>query len=105
LSYSWPGNVRELRNTIERGCILCPSGKIDAVHLMVPDVSTATVAGVPMENIEALPPMPLAKAERLIIEAAMRRAGGNKNQAAKVLGIHRTTLYKKLEEYNISEKS
>ena len=45
--------------------------------------------------------MTLARAEKLVIEAAMRDAKGNKNQAAKTLGIHRTTLYKKLEEYEI----
>ncbi len=103
MSYSWPGNVRELRNTIERGSILSPSSVVDAIHLMVPDVGTATVAGVPMSDVEALPAMPLAKAERLVIEAAMREANSNKNQAAKTLGIHRTTLYKKLEEYGIED--
>ena len=54
-----------------------------------------------MVNMDFLPAMPLAKAERLVIEAAMRDAKGNKNYAAKTLGIHRTTLYKKLEEYGI----
>ncbi len=102
-SYSWPGNVRELRNTIERGSILSPSPQIDAIHLMVPDVGRATVAGVPMVSVDALPPMPLAKAQRLVIEAAMREADGNKNAAAKILGIHRTTLYKKLDELDIDE--
>jgi two-component system response regulator AtoC len=100
-SYSWPGNVRELRNTIERGSILSPNPQIDAIHLMVPDVGRATVAGVPMVSLDALPPMPLAKAEKLVIEAAMREVGGNKNAAAKILGIHRTTLYKKLDELEI----
>ena len=46
-------------------------------------------------------PMPLARAQKLVIEAAMRAAEGNKNAAAKILGIHRTTLYKKLEELEI----
>ena len=45
--------------------------------------------------------MPLARAQKLVIEAAMRSAEGNKNAAAKILGIHRTTLYKKLEELEI----
>jgi len=45
--------------------------------------------------------MPLAEAEKLVIQAAMREAEGNKNKAAAILGLHRTTLYKKLEEYGI----
>jgi len=102
-SYSWPGNVRELRNTIERGSILSQTTQVDAIHLMVPDVGRATVAGVPMISVDVLPPMPLAKAQKLVIEAAMREAKGNKNAAAKILGIHRTTLYKKLEELDIDE--
>ncbi len=52
-----------------------------------------------------LPAMPLAKAEEMVIRAAMREAKGNKNKAASILGLHRTTLYKKLEEYKIEDIS
>ena len=45
--------------------------------------------------------MPLAQAEEMVIRAAMREANNNKNEAAKLLGVHRTTLYKKLEEYGV----
>ena len=98
-TYNWPGNVRELRNVVERGCILCQNAEVDAKQLMVPQVN---------KNIDTtevsyyrIPAMPLEDAERLVIESAMKEADGNKNQAAKTLGIHRTTLYKKLEEYGI----
>lgn len=47
------------------------------------------------------PVLPLARAEELTIRAAMKAAEGNKNKAASILGLHRTTLYKKLEEYHI----
>ena len=48
------------------------------------------------------PVMPLAKAEELAIRAALREAKGNRNKAASILGLHRTTLYKKIDDYKIS---
>ncbi len=99
-NYSWPGNVREFRNVVERGCILSKNSLIGNDELLFPDI-----IGQESNNSDIndnLPAMPLAKAENLIIKAAMTKAKGNKNKAARILGVHRTTLYKKLEEYSIS---
>ena len=100
MEYSWPGNVREFRNVAERGCILASGSIIDKKELIFPNMLAPTL-GSSQSSISTLPAMPLAKAESLVIQAAMQKANGNKNKAARILGVHRTTLYKKLEEYSI----
>ena len=121
--YDWPGNVREFRNVIERACILTRGEVINDPAVLFPGqfkicnpvpksepASAGIVAAAspgPLETMAAgpvtsLPAMPLAQAEKMVIEAAMREAAGNKNKAAAILGLHRTTLYKKLEEYGIA---
>jgi DNA-binding NtrC family response regulator len=97
-AYDWPGNVRELQNVIERCFALAPSAHID-------------VASLPA-NVRSGPPLPAAvdfggevptldDAERSLIVAALRQSGGNKNQAARALGIDRQRLYRKLEKYHL----
>ena len=100
-TYSWPGNVREFRNVVERGCILSKGPLIDSSELLFPNIFKNKLPEANSESL-SLPAMPLDKAEVLVIRAAMTKAKGNKNKAAQTLGVHRTTLYKKLEEYSIS---
>lgn len=97
--FSWPGNVRELSNVVERGCILTKSDTIDADILMLPkDGANLVLKGQePISNKV----MTLAQAEESAIKVAIEKADGKKNEAARLLGVHRTTLYKKLEEYKI----
>ena len=91
--------MRELRNVVERGCLLAQGQTISDEELMFPEIHNS---GIPAPgDIESLPAMPLAKAEKLVIQAAMDDVEGNKNKAAKILGVNRTTLSKKLEEYGI----
>ena len=115
MSYHWPGNARELRNFVERGCILTQTPEIDVDSLMLPPnwgsrpaaFSAAAEAAKPGSPAEpflgpaapARAAIPLEEAQRRAVYAAGRRAKGNKNAAAKSLGIHRTTLYKKLESF------
>jgi two-component system response regulator HydG len=99
-SYSWPGNVRELRNVVERACLLARADAIGPEQLLLSGGTSAETA--PADGEDLLPPMPLAKAEELVIRAAMKHARGNRNTAADTLQIHRTTLYKKLREYGIT---
>ncbi len=103
-AYPWPGNVREFRNVVERGCILATGNQIGRRELMIPDLNDRQLAEH-ATSIDSLPAMPLAKAELLVIKAAMKQAKGNKNKAARILGVHRTTLYKKLEEYAITAEN
>ncbi len=95
--YDWPGNVRELRNCIE--------------HMVV--VTTDTVLGtddlpdhiVPGDSPPAQPPalvgISLAEAERQLIRNTLAMVGGNRVEAAKVLGIGERTLYRKIKEYGL----
>jgi len=111
--YDWPGNVREFRNVIERSCILTKGAIIDNPAVLFPGspmVAQAMQQAAGNGNTVAepsaaagfqMPAMPLGEAEKMVILAAMRDAEGNKNKAAAILGLHRTTLYKKLEEYHI----
>jgi len=103
MGYNWPGNVREFRNVVERGCILTKGDIIDNPDILFPSGlrTSSIVTGDKME----FPPMPLSEAEKLVIKAAMKEADGNKNKAASILGVHRTTLYKKLEEYGIEDNN
>jgi two-component system response regulator HydG len=85
--YAWPGNVRELKNTLWRAALLAEGAEIEARHLSLPDSS-----GAP----SPAPPVTLAEAERAAILAAMDATGGNRVQAARRLGIARSTLLEKL---------
>ena len=85
--YAWPGNVRELKNTLWRAALLAEGAAIDAKHLGLPQSTPAAPTG----------PVTLDEAERRAIREALRFTEGNKVQAARVLGIARSTLLEKLK--------
>jgi DNA-binding NtrC family response regulator len=92
LSYGWPGNVRELRNLIERAVILSSGDTIDGDDLQArpnglttPVLTSTTAALVPLEEVE-----------RAHIYAVLARVHGNRSAAARILGITRQTLRKKI---------
>ena len=102
MEYSWPGNVRELSNVVERGCILAKGEEITPEILMLPkDASLVPVGPTGGSFAGRDEVMTLAEAEKKAINVALKEADGNKNEAARLLGVHRTTLYKKIEEYEI----
>jgi two-component system response regulator HydG len=93
-SYAWPGNVRELENLIERTVLLVRKDRIDAEDL------PEEVAGVkrpPRDAILELVGSPLDEIERRLLDETLRITGGNKTQAAKLLGIDVRTVARKLE--------
>jgi DNA-binding NtrC family response regulator len=95
LGYGWPGNVRELKNLVERLVILSSGESIDA-HQMPPQFSRGA-EGRPMEETPA-EARTLAAIERNYILKVMQQTNGNKSEAAKILGITRQTLRKKLTD-------
>lgn len=97
-SYDWPGNVRELQNVIERCFALAPAAHIDVASLPASVRSGPPPAGG-MNFGDEIPS--LADTERALIVAALRKSHGNKNQAARALGIDRQRLYRKLEKYDL----
>jgi DNA-binding NtrC family response regulator len=111
--YAWPGNVRELENSIERACALS-SGAI----LHIGDLPTqlqefrlhAYRAAAPVESDKPIaPPLqpvtPLAELERQAILRTLHELKGDKLTTARLLGIGKTTLYRKLKEYGIDERT
>lgn len=90
VSYAWPGNVRQLRNTIDSAVVMAAGPRIEAGDLMLQDVG-----GQELDTLE------IEVWERKLILEALKRTGGNVPDAAKLLGIGRATLYRKLEQYGI----
>jgi two-component system response regulator AtoC len=95
VNYPWPGNVRELRNLIERLVILGNSEYIEPQHL--PLQFAAQVVELPRQEAQQ-EFRTLAEVERAYINEVMQRVEANKSRAAKILGISRQTLRKKLTE-------
>ncbi len=97
LGYHWPGNVRELENVIERSLLLAPSATLRAADIKLdqsskpkPAVSDFLPEGVTLEEHE-----------QSIIREALRRANGNKSQAARLLGLTRNALRYRLDQMGV----
>jgi DNA-binding NtrC family response regulator len=95
IAYDWPGNVRELENAIERAIAL-GSGPLLHVGDLPTNLQHGTSERVP-QNDELLP---LEELERRAILRALKESGGDKLAAARLLGIGKTTLYRKLKQYD-----
>jgi len=96
IAYDWPGNVRELENAIERAVAL-GSGPILHVADLPSNLQYPTTERIP-EKDEILP---LEELERRAILRTLRETGGDKLSAARMLGIGKTTLYRKLKQYHM----
>jgi PAS domain S-box-containing protein len=95
MGYPFPGNVRELENIVERAFILCNDERIGLEHLPRAVVHSLRVG-------RALPMAPtIAGAELTAIHAALERHHGNRTRAAAELGIHRTTLLRKMRHFSV----
>ena len=95
-AYRWPGNVRELQNVIERGVALCRDGRIRVQDL--PARVLAPERGGELDSIQSLPGL-----ERKHILETLDRVGWNRKQAASLLQISTTTLWRRLKEFGIDE--
>lgn len=92
INYRWPGNVRELQNLIERLVVLQNEGFISEEHLPREVSSGESETPVSTEFSDLDLKQASMKFEAAFIKKALQKAGGNKGQAAKLLGIHRNTL-------------
>ena len=95
LTHSWPGNVRELRQKIMGAVLQAQTGLVTKEHLELGITETTSVTGFSLRNDEE-------DKERIL--RALKQADGNRKVAAELLGIGRTTLYNKLEEYGLKYK-
>jgi two-component system response regulator HydG len=100
IAFDWPGNVRELENAIERAVAL-GSGPI----LHVGDLPTNLQYGTGERMPQSDELLPLDELERRAILRALREAAGDKLAAARLLGIGKTTLYRKLKQYDAQSRS
>jgi len=95
--YGWPGNVRELIHVVEQAIVLVDRDTIEPANLP-PQIRTACKGPVP--DLAAEHALPLAEVERRHVLAVMDRVGGNRAQAARVLGISERNLYRMLKRYS-----
>lgn len=96
MAHDWPGNVRELENTVERAFVLCPQGSIDISHLPAEITSRQSEQsfGTTIQHAHNL-------TDSQTIMAALKRNNFNRLAAAKELGIHKTTLFRKIKKLGI----
>jgi DNA-binding NtrC family response regulator len=99
LAYDWPGNVRELENTVERATALSSGPLLDVADLPTYVQYAMSHRVPPPDEI-----VPLEELEKRAILHAMQEASGDKLQAAKLLKIGKTTLYRKLKQYGAEGK-
>jgi len=103
MAYRYPGNVRELENVIERAFVLCRDGKIQPKHL--PEhITGPSLRGEP-PRCECVDPPPLDSLEAEYMLSALKRNNYNCQETARSLGIHRTTLYRKIKRLGIALSS
>jgi transcriptional regulator with PAS, ATPase and Fis domain len=121
LAYHWPGNVRELSHMMERAVLLARKSKLSDSDLQIPgakskfarggELARGTMESLPIVKLPA-PPVAantestsldlrsaLENLEKQLIERALNKAGGNRTEAAALLGLNRTTLVEKLRKY------
>ncbi len=98
LAYPWPGNVRELQNCIERAVALARGSEL-SVDDLPPRVRDHKASDVLVASSDPTELVTLEEVERRYIRRVMEAVGGSKSEAARVLGLDRSTLYRKLERH------
>ncbi len=93
LDYTWPGNVRQLRNVIDSAVVMANGTTIEPEDLGLNDAGT-----------DHLDTLRIDEWEKKLIRRALRKTAGNVPEAAKLLGIGRATLYRKLDEFKIERR-
>jgi DNA-binding NtrC family response regulator len=110
VDYEWPGNVRELENSLDRACTLSSGPvlhlgdlptQLQNFHLQNRRPVPVVAAALGAPGSSRVPVLPLAQLEKQAILETLRKLNGDKLLAARLLGIGKTTLYRKLKEYGI----
>ncbi|MGD8714871.1 MAG: sigma 54-interacting transcriptional regulator, partial [Desulfobacterales bacterium] len=96
-NYPWPGNVRELENAIEQAFILADRNLLETKHFPF-EIRRTAEDGIPPPPAEGSP-----RAEEELIRKALLAAMGNKGDAAEMLGMHRSSLWRKMREFRIDK--
>ncbi|MDW8325775.1 MAG: dihydroxyacetone kinase operon transcriptional regulator DhaR [Anaerolineales bacterium] len=101
LAYPWPGNIRELESVLERAALACDGEPISPAHLPMAIRERRYIRQGKTSPLTE-PVRSMVEAEKLAIISAFRATNGNMTKAAAVLGIGRTTLWRKLKEHRLS---
>lgn len=108
IRHAWPGNVRELYNVMERVALAAGQGTADAA--LVESVLTPELAWRDLNRCKMIQPaadddkgMPRQLEERERILEALRQSHGRRGRAAELLGINRSTLYRKIRQYSLND--
>jgi two-component system response regulator HydG len=101
LSYAWPGNVRELKNIMERAVFLCEQDIITRNELAI-ELPCGVELPAPVRCRAGDTVLPLDEVVRQYLGEVLEKTGGNKSQAARLLGITRKTLRERLERGGIT---
>jgi len=108
VNYDWPGNAREVENVIERAVLLETSGVLQPSSLPPEILSVRElfyISASQDSDLDVTEIPTLEELEKQALSRALRATGNNIRQTAKVLGINRATVYRKLEKYNLLERN
>jgi len=98
LTHEYPGNIRELENIIEHGFVLCHEGEIEPSHLP----PYLQQRGRKQDDVRVSMVESVGLSEKEIIVEALRQNNYNRLATAKYLGVHKSTLFRKLKKYQIT---
>ena len=101
MSYPWPGNVRQLRNVIENMVVLAAGDKLSVDDL--PPEILRRPRDLADQRFDQLAGISIEEAEKELIRNTLKMVSGNREQAAKILGIGERTLYRKIKEYDLKD--
>jgi transcriptional regulator of acetoin/glycerol metabolism len=99
MNHDFPGNIRELENIIEHGFVLCHGSIIKREHLPPELLQTENLDEIPAKSNTSPVAEKLNEESRIL--DALKNSGGVLSKAAEKLGMHRTTLWRKIKRYNI----
>jgi two-component system response regulator HydG len=101
-AYPWPGNVRQLRNVVENMVVLAGEAERLTVDDLPPEIHSRP-GQAPEGSIQTLAGISLIEGEKELIRNTLKMLGGNRVQAASILGIGERSLYRKIKEYGLEE--
>jgi len=101
MAYPWPGNIRQLRQVIDGMAVMAPGEKLTVDDL--PDEILRRPGAEASSQLGQLAGISLEEAEKELIRNTLKMVGGNREQAANILGIGQRTLYRKIKEYDLKE--
>src|SRR5688500_6928077 len=101
MSYGWPGNVRQLRNVIENMVVMTTGPRL-GLDALPPEIRPAAGAPSSVGGMNNLVGISITQAEKELIRNTLKMVNGNREQAAKILGIGERTLYRKIKEYDLT---